>query len=395
MSVTQYRCRDGRLVWRARLWIDGKHVSLGLFETRAEAKRVVASARKKTAPKHVKTLRWWGEQWLDERELRGVQGASRERSVWDRHVVGFAHFADWPLRKIKRKDVVTWVRRLEKRESVCVKIVDGEKILTPTGRKLSSAVVRNAIKLVRGALTSAADVGLAVAGVADNIRTDAKRLQKKAWTYLTLEEIDRLLALKMRPEQQAIYPLAIYSGMRMGEICGLQWRHVHLTGDRPRVHVLYSRRKPLPKNNQPRDVPLLRPALEALKRWQQVRPGVGHALVFPAHHGGCHAQGFDAGWPSLKRRAEITRHDPLCRECVAGACKIHRVTFHDLRHTCGSHLVSGSWGAPWRLEEVGAMLGHKSSASTQIYAHLAPDALHRLAALTNRFGAEHEISNKR
>lgn len=39
--------------------------------------------------------------------------------------------------------------------------------------------------------------------------------------------------------------------------------------------------------------------------------------------------------PGWKQRARIARH----------------VRFHDLRHTCASQLVMGTWGRGWRIEE--------------------------------------------
>jgi integrase len=57
-----------------------------------------------------------------------------------------------------------------------------------------------------------------------------------------------------------------------------------------------------------------------------------------------------------------------------------RVRFHDLRHTCASHLIMGTWGAPWSLAEVCAFLRHSSITVTQRYAHLSPEHLHNKAA---------------
>jgi integrase len=51
------------------------------------------------------------------------------------------------------------------------------------------------------------------------------------------------------------------------------------------------------------------------------------------------------------------------------------VRFHDLRHTCASHLVSGTWGRAWRLEEVRDYLGHSNISVTQRYAHMSPHAM--------------------
>ena len=56
--------------------------------------------------------------------------------------------------------------------------------------------------------------------------------------------------------------------------------------------------------------------------------------------------------------------------------------FHDLRHTCASHLLMGTWGRAWKIEEVCAFLGHSDITVTQRYAHLSPDHLNRAAAET-------------
>lgn len=53
------------------------------------------------------------------------------------------------------------------------------------------------------------------------------------------------------------------------------------------------------------------------------------------------------------------------------------VRFHDFRHTFASHLIMGTWGRAWRLEEVQILLGHTSITTTQRYAHLAPEGLAR------------------
>ena len=47
-----------------------------------------------------------------------------------------------------------------------------------------------------------------------------------------------------------------------------------------------------------------------------------------------------------------------------------------------ANLISGTWERPWRTEEVREMIGHASITVTQIYAHLAPDALHATARAT-------------
>ena len=47
--------------------------------------------------------------------------------------------------------------------------------------------------------------------------------------------------------------------------------------------------------------------------------------------------------------------------------------------TIASHLIMGTWGRAWRLEEVQVVLGHASRTTTERYARLAPDSIRRVA----------------
>lgn len=166
--------------------------------------------------------------------------------------------------------------------------------------------------------------------------------------------------------QRSAIVVAVYTGLRAGELWGLQWRDVHLDGDRPRVVVRHSREQAT-KSGRIREVPLLAPARAALERWRELAPGVGAALVWPALDGACHRDGYDAGWARVLEIAKISR----------------RVRWHDLRHTCASHLVQGTWGRAWSLAEVRDVLGHSTIRQTERYAHLCPGGLHDAARATS------------
>ncbi len=91
----------------------------------------------------------------------------------------------------------------------------------------------------------------------------------------------------------------------------------------------------------------------------------------------------ERGGPPFKPYVRITRTrltDGL------SACDImlppRRVRFHDLRHTCASHLVMGTWGRQWTVNEVSAFIGHSDISVTQRYAHLSVDHLAVAAAET-------------
>jgi integrase len=360
-SITRYRRRDGSVCYRARTTIDGREVSCGLHDTVEAANeaitRVQRLARRSAAIGL--TLEGWGPVWLERRELDATHRAVRQdRSLWRTHVAA-AHFYRWPLRRIGRPDVVRWLRQLEETEAMATRTTGRgaarETVLVPTGRKLSRSVIRNALSVLRQALQDALDEGRGGlrANVARDVHVPKRATTVDGWTFLRTDEIRDVFLLPLRPEQRAIFAVAIWGGLRLGEILGLRWCDVH----DDHLSVRFSYRGPT-KGGKPRMVPLLPRLREELKRWRAARPGVGEALVFPsARTGGMHTKDFDAGWPSVAKK--LGRH----------------VRFHDLRHTCASHLVMGSWGVRLTLEQVKTWLGHTTIAVTERYAHLAPESI--------------------
>jgi integrase len=375
-GVSEHVDRFGRLRFRARISTPTGRKSLGLFDTPEEAADVYQSALEQLGDAHGAgpTLLSWGETWLDRRELDGYhRNSKKDRSRWRTHVAT-APFAAWPLRRIARIDVVKWVRELIRTEATRAKVTGtgaGRTVTTRgLGRKLGRTTVKNALGLLRRALNDAADDGLVQGNVAAGVGVPKIPTTEEGWTYLSAAEIDALLdpsrASPLAADRRAIFTVAIYTGLRAGELWGLRWADVHLSGDRPELVVRHSYNGPT-KGGRVRRVPLLRQAREALEVWRRERLAIGATLVFPADHDGCHAEGFEAGWTAARRRAGIVR----------------RVRFHDLRHTCGSHLVMGTWGRAWRLEEIKEFLGHKSIKTTERYAHLAPERLHGARAETD------------
>lgn len=380
-SISIHRRRDGTIAYRPRLMVDGKRVSYGLCETYEDAERRLAAAvQQRRASSGGMTLRTWGERWLDRREHAGVRAVHKDRNRWKKHV-SKSWLAELPLKTIQRADVVRFVREL---------------VVTPRSRDdepLARQTVVHIVNLVRKALNDAADDALIPGNPAVDVKVPRGRgSMAEPWTWLTLEEIEAVLAIPISkgtdkrplernrngteakaitPAQHAILSVAIYTGLRPGEMWALRWRDVILDEKRPELVVRASNDGPT-KSGRVRRVPLFAPARAALQAWRGRAPGVGDALVFPgppsegAPTGEQHDEGYDADWPRVKELAKIER----------------RVRFYDLRHTCASHLVQGSWGRAWRLEEIQLFLGHSSITVTQRYAHLAPGGLHDLARET-------------
>jgi integrase len=116
---------------------------------------------------------------------------------------------------------------------------------------------------------------------------------------------------------RAVIRIAYWTGMRVGEILAAR----RAAG----AFIL-----PDTKNGSPRIVPAL--------------PIISTAMRVP-----------------MPRRSEIDYYWPLART----ACKLDHVRLHDLRHSAATAMVD----AGVDLATVGAVLGHKSHASTMRYAH--------------------------
>lgn len=150
----------------------------------------------------------------------------------------------------------------------------------------------------------------------------------------------------------ALLELMYATGMRVGELCGLDVDDLDF--DRRVVRVFGKGRKE-------RVVPFGVPASKALERW--LAHGRPHLLV----EGSGPAFFLGARGKRIDQRAVRTLVHKRIKD-VPGAPDIGP---HGLRHTAATHLLEG--GAD--LRTVQELLGHSSMATTQIYTHVTSERL--------------------
>lgn len=351
-SITEHVARDGRIRFRVRVTVAGRRVSLGLFDTREDAEDALRAHDElhRDEPRGL-TVVALGERWLDRRELDRDhhRAAAKDRSRWKKHVAT-APFATKLVRSVEPQDVRHWVRnRLA---------------------HLATQSQRNALFLVSAFYRDAIEDGFATSNPCRDVRVKPKPRRDQTWTYLTPKEIDLVASKVTDPFARTVFAVAIYTGLREGELWGLRWEDVRL--EEGRIDVCRSYDGPT-KGGRVRHVPLLLQARAALGAWRRARPGVGSALVFPGPSGGCWHREYDADWADRKAgKGDAARVTPGWKTTIGIS---RRVRFHDMRHTCASHLVMGTWGQVWTLQEVQQWLGHASIVTTERYAHLAPDSI--------------------
>jgi integrase/recombinase XerC len=174
--------------------------------------------------------------------------------------------------------------------------------------------------------------------------------------HLRPAEIERLLEAPSRDEplgrrDRVVLELLYASGLRVGELVGIDWQDIDLGARLVRV---------LGKGRKERLVPFGRPAQKALGEWlevwEDIRAGSAAATatdepVLLNYRGG-----------RLTDRSVRRILDRYAEEAaVAGG--VHP---HTLRHTFATHLLEH--GAD--LRSIQELLGHASLATTQKYTHL-------------------------
>lgn len=315
------------------------------------------------APVGEVTFAAYAEKWLARRTVRSAED---ERKLWASHV-GQSSLACMPVVEIRRRHIRDFLAVLSAKKKLAAKRGGCQGERRASADKLSYQTCKLVFALIRRILNEAIVDEIIANNPAQGhrmVKPDEDASDK--WTFLSAEEIDVLLTCEKIPEAvRWAYAVAIYTGVRAGELWGLRWGDLDL--DRGECTIRRSYAGPT-KASKVRRFPLLAPALDALRQIKAASTDTRDtALVFPSPRGGgYYSKGWDASWARKYREAAGIR-----REAV----------FHSFRHTCASHLLAGTWGHAWSLSEVRDYLGHSSIAVTERYAHLAPG---RLAELVKR-----------
>jgi integrase len=188
----------------------------------------------------------------------------------------------------------------------------------------------------------------------------------------------------------AFYSLALDSGARKGELCGLQWTDLDL--DAGKMRIVRQLLSPTVKQDgtldvgptktgNPRTVSLAKETIELLRAHRK-----SQRELLMANRNRYHDYGlvFAKEWSDVQRRVDVLGH-PLQTNNLGQreytklikAAGIRAIKFHGLRHTCATLLLQA--GQP--VHVVSERLGHsKVSMTMEVYAHVLPDMQQDAAA---------------
>jgi integrase len=329
------------------------------------------------------TLRAWGNDFLDKRELAGNRASKHDRLRW-KYVLK-ADFIDWPLESISRRDVKRWTGQMNLVKSYGrgrpqAKRANGERRPAPPTKPLSWQTKAHALNLLRQAFVIAIEEEIVGEGF-DNpcfgVKFKRPPTTEVPTNFFTREEIERIQA-KALGIHRPLIEFAIASGLRQGEMRALRAEDVHADADRPYMLIRYGKPPMKPtKAGVPREVPILPMALRAYREWRAICAtwckNNYKGLAFPAQYGGYRSEGKILG----------RRHQEIWKKLLDDGGVHRHVVWHDLRHTCATALLGGYFGRKWRLEEIQQFLGHADIETTQRYAHALQQTLADAASETS------------
>jgi integrase len=236
-------------------------------------------------------------------------------------------------------------------------------------RTLSPRSVRYVHVTLHKALKQAVQDGLLPRNVTEAVKPP--QLHRDEMNPLTPDQAKILLQTAQAESDrlEALYVLAVTTGLRQGELLGLKWDDVDLEAGMLQVRRTLTTAKggpvlAAPKTRGSRSVKLPQTASDALRShlerqlaeidrvgslWQE------NGLIFAS----------EVGEPLDRRYVTTHRFKPLLKR--AG---LPQIRFHDLRHTCATLLLIKNVNP----KVVSEMLGHASIAITlDTYSHVLPD----------------------
>jgi integrase len=249
--------------------------------------------------------------------------------------------------------------------------------------KHSGASVRYVHAVLHRALDQAVRWRLIQTNPAD--AADRPRLRTPEMRPLGPDEARRFLEAVQGDELEALYVLALATGMRQGELLGLRWQDVDLSGRQLQVRHTLSRMQgewwlgPPKSERGVRSIALTGPTVELL-RAHRLREAERLLLRKVRLWDESFVFSDEVGNPLFGRHVTQRYFYGLLRE--AG---LRQIRFHDLRHSAATLLLAS--GVMPRV--VSEMLGHADVAFTLgRYGHVLPtmqaDAVRKLDILLGR-----------
>jgi integrase len=297
-------------------------------------------------PKVVLTFKEYCERWLSARQLKYSTRQSYE-VIFENHLGGFDAK---PLEEITRQEI--------------------KDFITKKQSEVKAGTVRNILAVLRAVLNSAMDDEILTSNPATRVGRSIKRSRANRLDPLTRDEVARLLDTAKEKYGFDVYALlmtAVRTGMRMGELFGLQWVDLDFNTRFVKVQRSFVRgREETPKSGKSRRIDMSKQLSEVLQELKARR-----------REEYC-ARGQDLPrWVFVNQDGTQLDHSNFRKrvfEKLLVTAGLRRVRFHDLRHTFASLLLQQGESPQYVKEQMGH---HSINITVDVYGHLIPGANRR------------------
>lgn len=343
---------------------DGRRRSFyGKTQREAGAKLSAARAtrdRGLPVPARQQTVKAFIESWYADVAAPRLRNTTRIRYGYDVRRIA-ARWSRKKLADLTSQDIQAWLGEM-------------------TAAGLSASSVNHARAVLRSALEQAEAWGLIARNPASGKRVSAPRRTAPKREAMTPEQAARLIEAFAGHDLEPFVVVALGTGMRLGELLGLTWRHVDLDSARLTVAAQLQRIAGAltltePKSDRSRRVLPIGPEVIAALREQQSHQRLARLAAGPRWTDSGHVFTTASGKP---RDPSSTIHVYQRQLERAG---LAREGVHAMRHGAASLLIAE--GAT--LREVMEQLGHAQiSLTANLYTHLSETVKRENAARLDR-----------
>jgi integrase len=334
--------------------------------------KIAASNRGLPAPSAQGSLAAYLTYWLENVAVHHLRENTHTRYTAVARLYLIPGLGRKKLAKLTAKDVRTWLNQLRTACQCCARGLDTAREQSRCcaagnccSRQLSPLTLTYVHSVLKSALEHAVREEEIPRNVARNVRTGTPRPRR--FEPLTVDEARKFLAVTSRHRLQALFELALHTGLRKGELLGLRWEDLDLAGGTASIRRTLQRTNscgltalPTKTKSSERRIALPTPCLRSLEqhrdRQLKEREAAGtdwkdNGYVFTRPDG------------APIEGATLTRHfNTLLRQA-----RLRRIRFHDLRHSAATLLLEQGV----ELVVIKELLGHAHIGVTStVYAHV-------------------------
>lgn len=349
-GITFERQASGDGVFTVNVMVDGQRIhrvigreSDGTTRTQAEEfiekARQDAKAGRLNLPKGRKlslSFREAADKYLTKLAQEGGKDLAMKRYRLEHHLVPF--FGDTSLSKIATFDVERYKKQRSTEPTMRPNGPGGKPVY---GGPTKPATINRELAALSHLLNKAVEWGWI-----DHRTVTIKRLKEHSGriTYLTVEQIERLLKAAEGDQNRQIYPfirIGLETSMRKNEILSIRREHI----DTQRLVIFIPKAKA-----GAREQPITKSLADYLDSYvATLQPGV--QWLFPS--------------PAAKEGRTVNLDKPFRRCVIAADLDVKQVIRHTLRHTAITHLVQAGVDLP----TVKRISGHKNLSMVERYSH--------------------------